>query len=222
MPPTEKRWGHAVDIATVILLCAVVALLLRNSSSSRTRAGPIATSFSQLADTTWEKLWADAHVRGLPSAEMRLLLFSDVECPFCRSFTDSLRNWDGYRDTSLAIGLLHFPLSQHRFARPGANAIECASSISDPWTVYEALVLGQAAFGSMSQQEILSAAGVNTNDDFASCVTEERFATRIDAQVNSARQIGVSGTPGIVVNGRLFDRPPTVKTLDSLLRELRK
>lgn len=217
----KNYWGRAVDVTSLLLLGVIVVVLWRNSKRSAPSMEP-ATSYRRLADSTWENLWADAHVRGSQSAKMRLIIFSDVECPFCRRFTDSLRGWDGFRDSTLAIGLLHFPLSQHRFALPGANAIECASGTSDAWTVYEALVLGQAAFATTSYREILSEAGVSTNEDFASCVTEERFAARIAAQANMARQIGVSGTPGIVVNGQLFSQPPSITLLDSLLAAARK
>lgn len=217
----ESHWGRAIDVASLLLLGVVVLLLLRNASKVAPPEQRAELSRA-LADSTWEKLWSDAHVRGAAGAKMRLLLFSDVECPFCRRFTDSLQRWDGYRDTALALGLLHFPLSQHRYALPGANTIECSAEVSEPWAVYEALVLRQEDLPSKSYAQLLGEAGVPVGEDFERCMAEERFGARILAQTNLARQLGVTGTPGVVVNGQLFNQPPSVKTLDSLLRSLRK
>ena len=72
----------------------------------------------------------DDHVWGNPNAAVKIVEFSDIECPFCKKFHPTmLRIMEEYgRDGKVAWVYRHFPLEQiHSFAREGALAAECAN-----------------------------------------------------------------------------------------------
>ena len=66
------------------------------------------------------------HVRGLASAQVVILEFSDVQCPYCAVFHPTLqRILDDYGEKVRWV-YRHYPIdSIHAQARPGAEASEC-------------------------------------------------------------------------------------------------
>jgi len=75
------------------------------------------------------------HVWGNSNASVTIVEFSDIECPFCKKFHQTMiqiMNEYG-RDGRVAWVYRHFPLEQsHQFAREGALAAECANEEGGP------------------------------------------------------------------------------------------
>src|SRR3989338_5257582 len=72
------------------------------------------------------------HVLGNPSAPVKIIEYSDLECPFCSRFHESMKQvMDEFgKDGKIAWVYRHFPLEQiHSNARPGANGAECANEL---------------------------------------------------------------------------------------------
>ncbi|MDP3725133.1 MAG: thioredoxin domain-containing protein, partial [Nanoarchaeota archaeon] len=72
----------------------------------------------------------DDHVRGDKNAPVVVVEFSDLECPFCKSFHETmktvLQNYEG----EVAWVYRHFPLDRlHPKARKEAEASECAAEL---------------------------------------------------------------------------------------------
>src|SRR3989344_304131 len=72
------------------------------------------------------------HIRGSLSAQVKIIEFSDLECPFCKRFHPSMQLlMDAYgKDGQVVWIYRHFPLdSIHSKARKEAQATECANEI---------------------------------------------------------------------------------------------
>lgn len=52
--------------------------------------------------------------------------FADFECPACAAFSSDLKAVMEEHPQEIAYVFHHFPLRQHRFARPAARVAECA------------------------------------------------------------------------------------------------
>ncbi|MBI2622240.1 thioredoxin domain-containing protein, partial [Candidatus Microgenomates bacterium] len=70
------------------------------------------------------------HIRGSKDAKIKLVEFSDLECPFCKSFHPTMQKVLKEFDGQIAWVYRHFPLdSIHPRARPAALAAECVASL---------------------------------------------------------------------------------------------
>jgi protein-disulfide isomerase len=77
-------------------------------------------------------LKADDHVLGDPNANIVIIEYSDLECPFCQRFHDSmLQVMDEYgKKGEVAWVYRHFPLDNiHPNARKQAEGAECATEL---------------------------------------------------------------------------------------------
>ena len=70
------------------------------------------------------------HIRGDAKAPVKVVEFSDPECPFCKRFHDTMREVVKAYDGKVAWVYRHFPLdSLHSKARKETEAMECAAEL---------------------------------------------------------------------------------------------
>src|SRR3989344_5249475 len=70
----------------------------------------------------------DDHIRGNPNAPVKIVEYSDTECPFCKAFHATLQKAAQEYGNDVAWVYRHFPLDQlHSKARKEAVALECAT-----------------------------------------------------------------------------------------------
>src|SRR5215469_4182469 len=106
-----------------------------------------------LAPSFGQTLTADsAKTFGLPSAPVRLDVFSDFECPACRSFhIDTLPNIERDYGVPGKIYIVshEYPLNipAHKYSREAANYATAAAKIGKYAQVADALFQNQATWG---------------------------------------------------------------------------
>src|SRR3989338_3893743 len=67
------------------------------------------------------------HIKGDLNAPVKMIVYSDFECPFCERFTGDLKKVEDYFKDQVVIAFRHYPLASHQQALPAAEASECAS-----------------------------------------------------------------------------------------------
>ncbi len=73
---------------------------------------------------------ADDHVRGDVNAPVKLIEYSDLECPYCRLFHPEVMSVMAQYGSDVAWVYRHLPLeSIHPLARPLAEGSECAAEL---------------------------------------------------------------------------------------------
>jgi len=99
----------------------------------------------------------------------------------------------------------NFPLSFHQWAQKAAEAAECAGEQGKYWAMHEALFNGQDEWtGSADAVPIFKGmAGTLKLDQaqFDSCLDGDKYAEKIQADMQEGSKAGVSGTPAFSVNG---------------------
>ncbi|OGM15088.1 hypothetical protein A3D84_04595 [Candidatus Woesebacteria bacterium RIFCSPHIGHO2_02_FULL_42_20] len=76
------------------------------------------------------KLSNNDHVRGSRNAAIKLIEYSDFQCPFCQRFHPTVRQAVSDYGDKIALVYRHFPLdSLHPRARPAALASECIAEL---------------------------------------------------------------------------------------------
>jgi protein-disulfide isomerase len=161
----------------------------------------------------WESLPVSASF-GNAASPIRLVIFTDFECPFCRRFHETaLQNFARAFPDSVRWSVVHLPGPRHRFAKPAAYAFECAlrDSIASA-RIADVLYAQQDSFGLKSWTDMGTEAGVTDSIAFKECLRAPPSAL-VNSGEAAGIKAGVSGTPGIMLNGWLFSTPPS----DSLL-----
>src|SRR5262245_61999730 len=122
------KLGSAALLNTTLLICAFVTTGLvayRTLFVGATR--PVAPDDQKASFVeNWSDLLDSGTQIGLSSASVKIIEFSDFECPFCARFGNALRDVRAKYPNDIAVVYVHFPIPTHRFAIPAARAAECA------------------------------------------------------------------------------------------------
>ncbi len=158
---------------------------------------------------------ADDHIRGDPNAPVKIVEFSDTECPFCKRFHTTMQEvMDSYgKDGRVAWVYRHLPLDQlHSRARKEAEATECAAELGGNdafWAYLDRLMEITPANNGLDPAELPKIAAYVKLDEkkFSECLASGRHAAKIEAQARNAAATGGNGTPWSIVvasNGKKF------------------
>lgn len=159
------------------------------------------------------------HIRGNSEASVKIVEFSDMECPFCKNFhATMLQAMEEYGQSGkVAWVYRHWPLEQlHSKAKTSALAAECAGELGGNDKFWQYLGRYFEITPSNNQinlnelPNIAGSIGLN-RDQFESCLKNEKYKSKIEAQienaVNSNPECPRCGTPFSIViakNGKKY------------------
>ncbi|HSN75143.1 MAG TPA: thioredoxin domain-containing protein [Anaerolineae bacterium] len=159
---------------------------------------------------------AGAPVKGDPNAPMTIVEYSDYQCPFCSRFAEQTLPTllQEYIDSGQAkLVFKDFPLeSIHPNAQKAAEAARCvrelAGSDDSYWAMHDALFANQAEWsGSRSATGLFAGYASEIGVDaaaFDECLTSDRFAEAVQADLVEGLNFGVQGTPTFFIDGQPF------------------
>ncbi|KKQ77558.1 MAG: Sodium/proton antiporter, partial [Parcubacteria group bacterium GW2011_GWA1_38_7] len=124
---TESKQSNKISIPTAIILAGIIIGGAVIYSSNRTNTAGTANQpqqqqvAQQTGDLDQMAAISDSdHVRGNPDAPVKIVEYSDTECPFCKRFHSTMQEvMNEYgKDGKVAWVYRHFPLDQlHSKAR---------------------------------------------------------------------------------------------------------
>ncbi|OGE69145.1 hypothetical protein A3J21_01940 [Candidatus Daviesbacteria bacterium RIFCSPLOWO2_02_FULL_43_11] len=174
------------------------------------------------------------HLRGGKDARIILIEYSDLECPFCKSFhataKAALEDYNG----QLSWVFRHFPLdSLHSKARKEAESTECANELGGNdafWKMVDKIYEVTPSNNGLDPTilpDLAVQVGLDRNK-FESCLKSGKFASVVEADYQSGIEAGVNGTPGNILldtkTGKTVVLPGAVplgdvkQAVDSLLK----
>lgn len=144
------------------------------------------------------------YIRGSAKARFTVVEYSDIECPFCKSYHNSvIEAMNTYPDKVNWVWR-HFPLNFHNpMAKQEAVAAECAGKLGGPkafWSSLDYMMAntksnGQGVPGPSPYNAIATAAKVPVAG-FLKCMSDDdSVVKKVEADFESGQQYGVSGTP---------------------------
>jgi protein-disulfide isomerase len=144
---------------------------------------------------------------GPKDAKVKVVLFSDFQCPYCKNFyeQDIKKAMADYKDQVLFV-FKEVPLSIHDKAAAAANAAECANEQGKFWQMADQLYGKQTTWSSATSfnpTTYAAAAGLNM-PQFNQCYSAKKYQDKIDADTQMAQNFGISGTPAVFVNDQFF------------------
>lgn len=200
---------HSAIILAGVLIAGAVLLSGRSNTASPTVA-------EQRGDL--EKVRSvskDDHIRGNPDAPVKIVEYSDSECPFCKQFHGTMKQvMDEYGKTGkVAWVYRNFPLDQlHSKARTESVALECAGELGGNdtfWTYADRLYEITPSNDGLDLAELPKIAefvGLNVQK-FNTCLSSGKFTKHIDEDVQNAIITSGNGTPWSIViakNGKKY------------------
>ncbi|MDO8604345.1 MAG: thioredoxin domain-containing protein [bacterium] len=151
------------------------------------------------------------HILGNPNAKVVIVEYSDLECPFCKTFHPTMqRIMSEYGDSGkVAWVYRHFPLDRHPKAPKEAEATECAfkqGGNAKFWEYLNKVFEITPANDGLDPAELPKIAKELNLDvtAFNKCLASGEMKARIDRDIASGQKASVSGTPYsiILVNGK--------------------
>lgn len=169
-----------------------------------------AGSLDQMAEIS-----ASDHIRGNPDAPVKIVEYSDTECPFCKRFHDTMNQvMDEYGESGqVAWVYRQFPLTQlHQKATKEAEAFECANEVGGPdkfWAYADRLFEITPSNDGLDLAELPKIAqyvGLNVSK-FNTCLNSGKYIQHIEQDAQNAQATGGRGTPWSIVvakNGKKY------------------
>lgn len=231
----SSMWGAGilVSIAIVAGSTAITFALLKSSifvspnGAQKTGSTTVPTAGNQAAlpaanaptPTVPEKTIATASMGKSPvlgnqkTAKVAIVEWTDLECPFCKQFHDQTFDLiaKDYVDTGKALFVVrNYPLSFHgEAAIKEANAALCVREAAGDKAYFSFVNDVYATTGTngkgMPDETLASLAAKAGGKSLASCLSDQKFKSVIDADLQDGTSSGISGTPGFVI-GKIGDK----------------
>lgn len=205
------------NIATgILVLCAVVVttLVVLQYLSAHKAAVPVSGHVSD-----FKSLLAHRPVNmGSDSATLKIMEFSDYQCPYCREIEPNLQALIKRHPNKVAVVRYDFPIVQaHAHAYKAAIASRCAG-LQNVYGPFEA-ELFKADLEKVNWRELARVAKVPDIPKFWSCVSKNKTASLIEADIKLANKLGINGTPTLVIRGDIIPGMKSEEALENLVSD---
>ncbi len=151
---------------------------------------------------------ADDAVSGSADASVKVVMFSDFQCPFCKSFWSSFRDMMKQYDGKVTFVYKHFPLGIHPEANGAALASDCAMEQNKFWEYADNLYATQKDWSGKDSIQKFKDYAKNLKLDtgkFNQCLDSKKYQAQIDASTAEATAFGLSGTPATFINNQFIN-----------------
>ncbi len=144
---------------------------------------------------------------GNKDAKVKVVIFSDFQCPYCKVFYKSLRDTMKNYQEKVLFSFKQFPLSEiHPQAQSAALASMCAQEQGKFWEYADILYAKQSQWGetkdNTSFKSYAQTLRLNMND-FNGCVDNKKYQDKINGDISEAQNFGITGTPTIFVGDKV-------------------
>ncbi len=146
---------------------------------------------------------------GPQDARIRLVVFSDFECPYCREFARTIRdNLPQKYPKDVRVIFEDFPIdSLHPWARAAAEASHCLSDGNPElfWAYHDWIFQHQGEISVGNLRDKVLGFAKEHNVDIAkltTCLDTRATRTEVEDSIRTGRELGIEKTPTFYLNGR--------------------
>jgi len=136
-------------------------------------------------------------------AKVKVVVFSDFQCPFCKSFYASLRQAQKEFGDQVLFDIKHLPLEVHPKSETAALASLCAKEQGKFWEYADKLYADQASWANAKNNQVFKNYGSSLRlnyKQFGDCLDSQRYKDQIENDKNEALNFSIAGTPAIFIN----------------------
>ncbi|PIP86299.1 hypothetical protein COW82_02775, partial [Candidatus Campbellbacteria bacterium CG22_combo_CG10-13_8_21_14_all_43_18] len=159
---------------------------------------------------------------GGANAKATLIEYSDFQCPACAAYYPLVEQITKEFGEQVKFVYRHFPLRTiHANAANAAQASEAAGTQGQFWEMYSLLFKNQQAWASVRDPFTVFAQYAQTleldAEQFKQDYESPKVKNKIRSHEAAGRNLGVSGTPTFVLNGKVISNPSGYDAFKALL-----
>lgn len=139
---------------------------------------------------------------GKPDAPILVEEFSDPQCPACSVVSPQLEQVIRDNPGLARLEYYHFPLSQHQYAFPAAEAVQCAGDQGKFFEYLDTIFKTQVSLSEDHLYKVADSLGLD-RESFDACIDERKYKSKVLAHLAEGSRRRIPGTPTIFVNGQM-------------------
>lgn len=139
--------------------------------------------------------------RGPEAAKVTMVVFTDIQCPFCERANGTFEKIFESFEGDVALIVKNRTLDFHKRAKPAAIALLAAQRQGKAWEMYDLMFANRKALGDDELRGYARKAGLDM-EQFEKDVHDPEVAAQVDKDDALADKLGVKGTPTTFINGR--------------------
>jgi protein-disulfide isomerase len=211
--PASRLEKVATVVVTACVVAVSAAVIYRLLVAPE--PGPVSRS---LARGDWSELVVCGTHYGPKDTPVRVVVFVDYECPFCRGFHEALENVMREPGAQFSVSVHDLPLRMHASAVRSA-AIEYCTRHVLPYAEVATTLHGwqDSANHSQSFESLLVSVAQDERDGIIGCVADRQAGGFADSARAVAAKRKVTSTPTVEIDRGVYRTPPTETELRGLL-----
>jgi protein-disulfide isomerase len=211
--PSAKWIETSATAALAVCAVIVTGILLHREFSRPTPHRP-----KPVFVKDWQKYATGDERIGSGSGRVKVIVFSDFECPFCRQLSVNLEELIEKSPSMFEIIHRNYPLSGiHPYARAAAIAGECAAAQDRFGAFYQFVFAHQDSLRMFRWSDVARRTGVQDTTAFRTCISDSTGIRRLYADSVAAVALNIKGTPTVMVNGWKVGGSPPPDELEGLI-----
>lgn len=182
------------------------------TSAAATNTNAAAPKFNDVAAVS-----KDEYILGDKNAKLTLISYSDLECPYCKTFHPTLKQLLTDYDGKVNVVFRNYPLSFHANAPKEAEAALCVGKLGGGdkyWEfidkIFERTTSNGTGFALTALGPLAKEIGVNQTK-FQTCLDSGEMTKKVTDDTADGNTGGVTGTPSTLIVD-----PKTGKTLSGI------
>lgn len=193
---TETKVLGGILIFSAVLLIGAVSLL---SLGQKKTVVETSDQVQNIDYSTGEKIGTD-------SAKIKLVEYSDFQCPACKSFEPILKQILAENKDNIQFVYKYFPLPLHLNARPSANFAIYAATEGKFWEVHDKLFETQEEWAELKNPKdyfIKMGKDLGLNEaKLKEALDNNTYYDTMNKTFEEGQNIGVNSTPTLFLNGK--------------------
>ena len=201
----KKPWYKKVKLYLItfifLLILAFVFAFIGSNVANQNLDNTALIGDSKIPDELLYKHTEDDPTWGNNDAKIKIIEFSDFECPFCQESFPVVRELLFKYLDDVYLVYRDFPdLINHPNSGKAAEAANCAHEQGKFWPMHDKLFINQENLSLDDLRIYAMEVGLET-EAFAQCLNSGKYATEIQQDYQDGVELGVIGTPTFFING---------------------
>lgn len=208
-----SKFNIAINIVLVLCALTITFFIIKKEFS--------ASNNRQKKVEHWENLIRNERTVGNPNSDIKIILFSDYNCPYCKIMNSTLYDLLKSRN-DIYIMYYEYPGEHNKSSFEAALSSLCAGYQNKYLEYHKILFDRPDLLESKDWQKIAYLAGVEDQITFAKCLNEKLSEDELINEIAVAKNFDIKYTPSIIINGYLIEGSINKNDLQKIISEMPK
>lgn len=184
----------------IVLAGAFIAVAVYFSNNATTTVNPASQAPASSGSITVRPVTAQDHILGNINAPIKIIDYSDTECPYCKQFHQTLKDIYSEYATSGEVAWVYRSFPLHSKSTNEAEALECAADLGGNtvfWNYLDEIFSVTPSNDGLDPAQlpvIAKDVGLDVTA-FNTCLASGKEAAKVQADYQDAINAGGVGTP---------------------------